>query len=175
MAGRPVSRGALLSLLEAARWAPSSYNEQPWRFVVGTHEEADFRERLQTLLMEGNAWARQAPVLILSAYLPESSRSGDTNRMAFRDLGAAEENLVLQAYDLGLVAHQMAGFDAEAARRLLPDGMEPGTMIAIAHPASPDSLSDKLAEREQRPRRRRPLREFVSIGSASGFADGEGD
>jgi nitroreductase len=164
-----VSSDQLHSILEAARWAPSSFNEQPWRFVVGTREEPEFLSALQDLLMEGNSWARAAPVLILSAYTPTMASDGSENRVALRDLGAAEENLVLQAFDLGLVTHQMGGFDVERARNLLPDDLEPGSMIAVGPPGDPEDLPDPLQEREERPRRRRPLDALVSLGQWDDF------
>ncbi len=166
-----VSSDQLHSILEAARWAPSSFNEQPWRFVVGTREEPEFLSALQDLLMEGNSWARAAPVLILSAYTPTSGRDGSRNRVALRDLGAAEENLVLQAFDLGLVTHQMGGFDVERARKLLPGDLEPGSMIAVGPPGDAEELPDRLKEREERPRRRRPLDTMVSLGHWDDFRD----
>lgn len=170
----PVPRDQLDSILEAARWAPSSFNEQPWRFVVGTREEPEFLEALQDLLMDGNSWALSAPVLILSAYTPTSASDGSENRVALRDLGAAEENLVLQAFDLGLVTHQMGGFDVERARSLLPGDLEPGSMIAVGPPGDPEELPDRLQEREEKPRRRRPLDAIVSLGSWDDFQEPDG-
>lgn len=161
-AERPVEPEKLKSLFEAARWAPSSYNEQPWRFWVATREHPAALERLQSYLTEGNSWAKRAPVLVLSAYKLHRERDGLPNRMAFRDLGAAEQNLALQAFALGLVVHQMEGFDHERAKReLLPDGFEPGTMSAIGYLGDPDTLPEKLRERELRPRVRKPLGEIV--------------
>lgn len=161
-AGRPVEPEKLRIAFEAARWAPSSFNEQPWRFLVATIDDPDWLERLQSYLSPGNAWARKAPVLVASAYHTRFTRNSKPNRMAFRDLGAAEENLFLQAYDLGLVMHQMAGFDHERLKReLLPEGFEPGAMSAIGYAGTPDELPEELREGERKPRQRSPLGEFV--------------
>ena len=149
-------------LLEAARWAPSSYNEQPWRFLVATRAEPEWLERLQGYLAEGNAWAKKAPVLIASAVRTRFSRNDKPNPSAQRDLGAAEENMFLQAFAAGLVMHQMAGFDRERLQReLLPDGFEPGAMTAIGYPGDPEALPENLREREEAPRKRKPLGEIV--------------
>lgn len=158
----PVEPEKLKLLLEAARWAPSSYNEQPWRFLVATREEPEWLERLQSYLSEGNAWAKQAPVLIASAFRTHFSRNEAPNPSALRDLGAAEQNMFLQVCAVGLYMHQMAGFDRERLKRdLLPDGYEAGAMTAIGYPGDPDELSEKLREREGAERKRKPLREFV--------------
>lgn len=159
-----VSPDHLRTVLEAARWAPSSFNEQPWRFLIGSGQHPEFRETLRDLLMEGNAWARRAPVLVLSGYSTHLSRNGKPNRMALRDLGAAEENLLLQATELGLIAHQMAGFDADAARALLPDGVEVGAMTALGWYGDPSDLTEGQAKAEKGPRKRKPLDEIVGFG-----------
>ncbi len=157
-----VEPGKLRTLFEAASWAPSSFNEQPWRFLVATVDEPAWLERLQGYLNRGNAWARRAPVLLASAYRTSFTRGGGHNRVAFRDLGAAEENLFLEAFRQGLVMHQMAGFDHERlGEELLPEGFEPGAMAAIGYPAPADELPEDLRDKERRPRRRRPLEETV--------------
>jgi nitroreductase len=159
---RRVEPELLRTLFEAARWAPSSYNEQPWRFLVATADDAAGIERMRSYLSPGNAWARRAPVLVLSAYRTTFERDGRPNRVAMRDLGAAEQNLALQAFALGLVAHSMAGFDAERAKaELLPDGYEPGALTALGYPGDPATLDERNRERETRPRERRPLSEIV--------------
>lgn len=160
--GQPVEHHKLKLILEAARWAPSSLNEQPWRFLVATTEEPDWLARLQSFLAEGNAWAKAAPVLIASAYRTTFSRNNRPNVSALRDLGAAEENLFLQAFSSGLVMHQMGGFDRERLEKeLLPDGFASGTMIAIGYPGDPEQLPEKLRERERQPRTRKLLSEVV--------------
>lgn len=160
---RPVARELLGSLFEAARWAPSCFNDQPWFFIVATHDDAAGFERLAACLVEGNAWARAAPVLILSVARENFEHNGKPNRHAQHDVGLAVENLVTQAQALDLVVHQMAGFDAERARGTLaiPEGFVPMAMIAVGHPGDPDSLPAPLAERERAPRKRKELRSFV--------------
>jgi nitroreductase len=159
---RPVDEAVLLTLFEAARRAPSSYNEQPWRYWAGTDANPDFRERLQTLLLGGNHWAREAPVLILSGAARFYERNGSLNRHAGHDLGAANLALMLQAHALGLATHPMGGFDALAAAELIGDpNVEPLTMIAAGYPGDPERLSPALREREFARSPRRPVSEFL--------------
>jgi len=160
---RPVEVNKLLSLFEAARWAPSSNNEQPWRFLVATKENKAEYDRLFNCLIEGNQqWAHHAPMLLLSVAKLQFE-DGSPNRHAFHDTGMAAENLVLQATALGLVAHQMAGFRIDQARAdcQIPEGYEPVAMIAVGYPGDPAQLSDRLRAREGQPRVRRPLTEFL--------------
>jgi nitroreductase len=162
ISGEPVELDKLKLILEAARWAPSSSNEQPWRFLVATTEEPEWLARLQGYLVEGNAWAKAAPALIASTYRITFSRNNRPNVSALRDLGAAEENLFLQAFAAGLVMHQMGGFDRHRLKQeLLPEGFEPGTMIAIGYPGDPEELPENLREREHQPRKRKLLSEVV--------------
>ena len=164
---RPVEADTLRMLFEAARWAPSSNNEQPWRFIVATKDHATEWNRLFDCLVEGNqTWAFQAPVLMLSIASLNFEDDGKPNRHAFHDTGLAVENLVLQATAGGLVAHQMAGFDVEKARADLriPAGHEPVAMIAIGYPGNPNVLPERLRERELRPRSRRPIGEWTFWG-----------
>ncbi len=164
---RPVEVRTLASLFEAARWAPSCFNEQPWRFFVARREDGAAFERLASFLVEGNAWARQAAVLVVTAASTTFAHNKKQNRHAWYDVGQATLSLVLQGQALGLASHQMAGFDAERARAELgmPDGIEPVTMVAIGHRGAADTLPAALAERERAPRTRRPLAGTV-------FADG---
>jgi nitroreductase len=164
---QPVGPDMLLTLLEAARWAPSSSNEQPWRFVVATREEPADYDRLLACLLEGNRkWAYRAPVLILSVARMDFEEDGRPNRHAFHDVGLATENLLLQATALGLVAHPMAGFDIEKARADLkiPSGYEPVAMIAVGYPGELSVLPDYLQQRELKPRERKPLTEIAFSG-----------
>ncbi|MEQ1795194.1 MAG: nitroreductase family protein [Nitrospira sp.] len=164
---RPVGRDALLTLFEAARWAPSSSNEQPWRFVVATKEEPADYDRLLGCLLEGNRkWASRAPVLILSVARMNFEDEAKPNRHAFHDTGLATENLLLQATALGLVAHPMAGFDIEKAQADLkiPSGYEPVAMIAVGYPGELSVLPDYLQQRELKPRERKPLTEIAFSG-----------
>lgn len=164
---RLVELQQLRSLLEAARWAPSSNNEQPWRFIVASKEHQTDWNRLFECLAEGNRrWAFRAPILILSIARMHFEDDGRPNRHAFHDTGLATENLVLQATAQGLVAHQMAGFDVEKARADLriPAGYEPVAMIAVGYPGDPAVLPERLRERELRPRIRRPIGGWAFLG-----------
>ena len=161
---KPVEAEKLRILFEAARWAPSSNNEQPWRFIVANKDNETEWSRLLACLVEVNRiWAHRAPVLILSVASLNFEDDSTPNRHAFHDTGMAVENLVLQATALGLSAHQMAGFDVEKARADLkiPSGYEPVAMIAVGYPGDPAQLSDRLRAREAQPRVRKPLTEFV--------------
>jgi len=164
---RPIEPEKLRSLCEAARWAPSSNNEQPWRFIVANKDYETEWNRLLACLVEGNRkWAYRAPVLILSVASLNFEDDSTLNRHAFYDTGMAVENLVLQATALGLSAHQMAGFDVEKARADLkiPSGYEPVAMIAVGYPGDLASLPDRLRERELQPRSRRPISEWTFSG-----------
>jgi nitroreductase len=165
---RAVERHKILALLEAARWAPSCFNEQPWRYLVFDGSDPEAIERARQLLVEGNAWARKAPVLMLSVARDSFEPDGAPNRHAQHDVGLASENLVLQAVALGLVAHQMAGFDMERARREfhIPDGFTPMAMIAIGYPyrGSFDDIAEKLRTKELAPRQRKPIEEIAFFG-----------
>ena len=157
----------LRMLFEAARWAPSSNNEQPWRFIVATKDHETEWNRLLACLVEGNRkWASRAPALILSVASLNFQEDSTPNRHAFHDTGMAVENLVLQATALGLSTHQMAGFDVEKARADLkiPSGYEPVAMIAVGYPGDLASLSDRLRERELRPRSRQFISEWTFFG-----------
>jgi nitroreductase len=161
---QPIEADKLHMLFEAARWAPSSNNEQPWRFIVATKDHETEWNRLLACLVEGNRkWAYRAPVLILSVASLNFEDDSKPNRHAFHDTGMAVENLVLQATALGLATHQMAGFDVEKARADLkiPSGYEPVAMIAVGYPGDPALLSDRLRARETQPRVRKPVTEFV--------------
>jgi nitroreductase len=162
-----VDSEVLVSLMEAARWAPSSMNEQPWSFIVATKaNKADF-DRLLGCLVEFNfQWAQHAPVLLLSAARLTFASTGELNRHAFHDVGQAIANLTFQAMVSGLVVHQIAGFDVEKARRefLIPQDYEPVAVAAIGYPGTPASLPEKLRNRDASPRQRKPLTSFVFEG-----------
>jgi nitroreductase len=166
-ADRMIEPEKLRSLLEAARWAPSSYNEQPWSFIVATKEHPAEYARLLSCLVEGNVrWAQYAPVLMLSVAKLAFERNQKPNRHAFHDVGLAVENLVIQGMALGLFVHQMAGFHADRAREVyeIPEGHEPVAAIAIGYLDDPGRLPDDLRERELAPRTRKSLESFVFSG-----------
>ncbi|HAX80143.1 MAG TPA: nitroreductase [Cyanobacteria bacterium UBA11372] len=163
-ADRLVEPEKLCSVLEAAKWAASSYNEQPWSFIIATKDNQAEFARLLSCLAEGNQeWAKNAPVLMLSVAKLYFQRNGTENRHAFHDVGAAAANLAIQATALGLLIHQMAGFDVPKARELynIPEGYDPVAAIALGYLGDPETLSERLQQREFAPRTRKPLEEFV--------------
>jgi nitroreductase len=164
---RPVGHEELRSLLEAARWAASSYNQQPWHFIVATKEDPREYERLLGCIVPANAlWAASAPVLMLSVAKLNYDTNGAPNRHALYDVGQATANLAIQATALGLALHQMGGFDMERARAAfsIPEGYEPVAAIAVGYPGDPASLPESLRARASAPRTRRELEEFVFTG-----------
>jgi nitroreductase len=166
-ADRSVAPRVLCSLFEAARWAPSSFNEQPWSFIVARRDEADEFARLLACLVAANqAWARRAPVLAVSVAALEFARDGRPNRHALHDVGLAAAQLTLQAGALGLAVHQMAGIDRDKVRATygIPEGFEPVTALAIGYPGESASPPQELGDRERAPRRRKPLSEFIFAG-----------
>lgn len=166
-ADRPVSDDDLRSLFEAARWAESSYNEQPWTYILATKGEPDEFDRLLSCLVEGNqGWAADAPVLALGCTSLRFTRNGKPNAAAIHDLGLASATLTLEATARGLVVHQMIGILPDKARELyvIPEGVQPVTGLAIGYAADPSTLSEKYRERDLAPRSRKPLNEFVFDG-----------
>ncbi len=164
-ATRPVERPKLLSLFEAARWAPSGNNRQPWHFIVGASDHPEDHAVLAGTLNERNRrWAQYAPVLIL--VVAQLASQPGKELASLYDVGLAVGNLTAQAVDLGLVTRQMDGFDAEQARMVLgiPEGYAPVVVIALGYPGSPEALPDDLRERELAPRSRKPLEDFVFAG-----------
>jgi nitroreductase len=163
-ADREVSRDTLARVFEAARWAPSSGNEQPWRFIVGLRGTETHDKIFQALVPGNQKWAGKAPVLVIGTAAKNWSKGGSPNRFALHDLGAADACLVLEAASTGLAAHQMAGYDEAKARELLgiPNDFLAGSVIAIGYQADPENLGDaSLIERELAPRNRKPLSEVV--------------
>ena len=164
---RVVEPEKLQSLFEAARWAPSSFNEQPWSFIVATKQKQEEHARLLSCLVEGNQrWARLAPVLMVSVAKLDFEKTGKPNRHAFHDVGLAMGNMLVQATALGLVVHQMAGFFPERVREIygVPDGFEPVAAIAIGYAGDVEVLPEPLREREFSERTRKPVSSFVFQG-----------
>jgi nitroreductase len=157
----------LIVLLEAARWAASSYNEQPWRFVVARKADGSLYDRLLGILEPFNqGWAKTAPVLMITAAKRHFTHTGAINLHALHDTGAALAQLFLQATALGLHAHGMAGFNREKARIELgiPDDFELGAAAAIGYLGSPDDLAQPYKDRELSPRQRKPLSDIIFGG-----------
>ncbi|MBL3593408.1 MAG: nitroreductase family protein [Synergistaceae bacterium] len=158
----------LASLFEAARWAPSAFNEQPWRFLVATQEEPQAHATMLSCLVEANqTWAVKAPVLAVLLTKKTFSHNGKSNRWFHHDAGLALENLLLQAVAGGLVGHPMAGFDRDRIREIyaVPDDFDPVTAVALGYPGDPQELDDELRSRELAPRERLPLEQTVFSGS----------
>jgi nitroreductase len=171
-ADRPVSEEDLRALFEAARWAASSFNEQPWSYLVATKAEPEAFERLLSCLVEGNqAWAKAAPVLAFGCTSLRFALNNKPNAAAVHDLGLASASLTLEATARGLFVHQMIGILPDKARALyrIPEGVQPLTGLAIGYAADPSSLPEKYRERDLAPRTRKPLAEFV-FGQAWGSA-----
>ena len=166
ISGRTVEREKLATLFEAARWAPSCFNEQPWCYVIATQDDSESFERMASCLVDGNAWAKSAYLLGLSIAKPRFARGGKPNIHAWHDVGAASLNLFLQATELGLYMHEMAGFNRERAKEVigLDDDHEPVAMIAIGYPADPAALPEPLRVKESAPRERRGVEQFVFMG-----------
>ena len=163
-AGREVSPAVLKKVFEAARWAASSNNEQPWRFLVGWRGDSTWLKINEILVGANRAWAHRAPVLILGVAHTRFRKNGAENRFALYDLGAASSYLTLQAAALGLTTHQMAGYNQEAARKALgiPEEYALGSVIALGYQGEPSALGDAtLIERETTARTRKPLDEIV--------------
>lgn len=164
---KSVSPEILRSLFEAARWAPSSSNEQPWAFVVGTKEDpATFGKILGTLVEFNQNWAKHAPVLVLAVSELAFARNKNPNRNAFYDTGAAVSQLTTEATSRGLFVHQMAGFDAHKAIETfqIPPDWEPIAVFTIGYPGDPQSLPQPLRDRELAPRKRKSIAEFIMSG-----------
>jgi len=165
---RAVEPEKLRSLFEAARWAASSGNQQPWFYIVATKDDPEnFQKVLSTLVETNQVWAKNAPVLALSAARTLNEQTGKPNRHAFHDVGAASATLALEASALGLEIHQMGGVLPDKAREVfgIPEGFEVVAGIALGYPGDPNSLAEKLKERELAPRTRKPESSFVFTGS----------
>jgi hypothetical protein len=152
-ADRDVAAADLKTIFEAARWAPSSYNEQPWRFFVGHRGSETYSKILGALVPFNQDWAKGAPVLVLGLARTRFSHNDTPNNYAAHDLGAV----------LGLAAHQMAGFDWAKAREAfaIPDAFAMGSVMAIGYRGELTDMEEKFQAQEQAPRSRKPLSEIV--------------
>jgi len=161
---RPVEPQKLASILEAARWAMSCSNAQPWRYLIATHENPSEFDRMLSCLVEKNQqWARTAPVLMVSVAETIFENNGAPNRHAGYDVGAASAMLTIQAEALGLHVHQMAGFDAKKVKTEygLPEHFEPMTAMAVGYLGSPDSIPEGFRKGEVTPGTRKPVSAFA--------------
>jgi nitroreductase len=160
-ASRPVTREQLAALLEAARWAPSCNGDEPWRYLVWDRSrDAEGWQKAFECLSEGNRkWCRHVPMLMLSCAGSIFGHSGKPNRWGQHDTGMADLSIALEAVTLGLIVHQMGGFDAQQARTTfaIPEEYTPMAMIAVGYQASPDVLDEETMQKELKPRSRKPL------------------
>jgi nitroreductase len=165
MAGEPITESELMRLFEAARWAPSTYNEQEWRFLYARRDGQHWPTFFDLLAAANQAWCVNAGVLVVVLSHKVFARNGKPNPVHTFDTGAAFENLALQGASMNLVVHGMAGFDRDRARTALavPDDYAVEAMIAIGRPGDPAALPDDLREREV-PTGRKPVREFAREG-----------
>jgi nitroreductase len=163
-ADREVSNVELVKVFEAARWSASAYNEQPWRFLVGSRNSLTYKKIFSSLIGFNQNWAAAVPVLILGVASTRFAHNGNPNAYALYDLGAAASAITLQAAALGLKTHSMAGFDQVAARQALeiPESYAIGAVIALGYQGEPSALAkEELIALETTPRTRKPLSEFV--------------
>ncbi len=169
-ADRIVSKEDLFSLFEAARWAPSSYNEQPWRFILATKDQPNEFEKLLSCLVPANQeWAKYASALVLGVSHLLFDRNGKENKAAIHDLGAAVSHLSFEATARGISVHQMIGIEPEIAKKAynVPNDYEVLTSFAIGYTDLSGDVSDELNERDQTPRERRKISEFVYLNDWS--------
>jgi nitroreductase len=166
---RPVSHEQLLALTEAARWAPSCFGDQPWRYLIcDRFTEPQAWEKAFSCLAEGNqAWCTAVPVLLLSCADSRFARNDKPNRFGAHDTGAASFGMCLQAASMGLMTHQMGGFDAEKISSLfsIPERYQPMAMMAVGYQLPEERLPEQFRDKELAPRARNPLARHFFLGS----------
>lgn len=163
----PIDNEKIMSLLEAARWTPSCFNEQPWSFIIFKKEnQEEFSKIIGVLSSRNQLWAKNAPLIVLSVARINFERNGKFNKHSLHDVGAAVTNLTLQATSMGLFVHQMAAFDAEKAKEQfnIPEGFEPVAAIAISYYGNQDDLSKEFIKSETLERNRKFINEFTFEG-----------
>jgi nitroreductase len=168
MTGEPIKDDELMRMFEAARWAPSTFNEQEWRFLYGRNNSANWNTFFNLLVPANQAWCKNAGVLLVVLSKKTFTHNGKPNPVHTFDSGCAFENLALQGCSMGLVVHGMAGFDREKARNDLkvPDDFQVEAMVAIGRPGDPDQLPAELREREK-PSDRKKIKEIAREGTFS--------
>ena len=174
-AAKPVSREQLITLLEAGRWAPSCNGDEPWRYLIWdkSRDPAGWQKAFDVLSENNKKWVKNVPVIMLSCAGSIFGATGKPNRWTQHDTGAASVSMALQAASMGLMVHQMGGFDAEKARAAFDIHAEytPMAMIAIGYQAAPDVLDEETKKKELTPRARKPLAEkFFEGGWGKGVA-----
>lgn len=166
-ADKPVPHQTLARIFEAARWAASCFNEQPWIFLVTTKDSPDDYQKALNCLVEFNQnWVKTAPVLVLAFARKNFHRNGKPNPHAWHDVGLAVAGLTVQATFEGLHVHQMAGIESDKIRKTyaIPDDVDPVTAFVIGYVGQPSALPKDLAERENDERTRNPQSDFVFHG-----------
>jgi nitroreductase len=160
---KPVEMHQLKTIFSAGQWAASSFNEQPWRFVIGVKADQVWQRIFDSLVPSNQSWAKAAPVLYASFAKKTFSHNGAPNRVAQHDVGAASAQIAMQATALGLHAHGMAGFDAEKLKAsfAVPEDFEPVACWALGYRGDPETLSEKQKQMEIQPRQRKPLSDWV--------------
>jgi nitroreductase len=164
---QPIEPEKIMSLFEAMRWAPSSFNGQPWRVVYATKDKPELFEKLASLLNEGNSWAKNAYLLLVICSVQNFEYNNKPNKHHQYDTGAGIENLFLQAVSMDLVAHEMAGYDEEKSYELLKipkDKVKSMAMMAIGYPGDVSALSEDLQQRQQGKRERKSIEEVAFEG-----------
>jgi len=175
MSGESISDKELMTLFEAARWAPSSYNDQPWHFVYAKRDTPQWDNLYNSLVEFNQSWTKHAAALIAVVVRTTFAPDGDAARngvggkpsaTALFDAGAAWQNLALQGYKMGLVVHGMGGFDTKKATKLLnvPEGYEVIAFIAVGKPGPIEQLPEYLHDAEKNHSGRRPIEKFVFEG-----------
>jgi len=172
---RPVTREQLKVLLEAGRWAPSCNGDEPWRYLIWdkVRDPQGWQKAYDCLNENNKKWVKNVPLLMLSCAGSAFEATGKPNRWTQHDTGAASVSMALQAVAMGLVIHQMGGWDAEKARAAfaIPTEYTPMAMIAVGYQASPDILDEETKAKELRPRGRKPVAErFYEGGWGKGVA-----
>ncbi len=168
---RPISKEDLQSIFEAARWAASSFNEQPWRYIIATRDNTEEFEKMLSCLMEANqSWAKNCSVVGLGVVKMTFTQNDKPNRVAIHDLGLASGNLTVEATSRGLYVHQMGGIFPDKAREVygIPDDFEAVTGIAVGYLSEDENSLEELKKRDLSPRERRPISETIFTGQWDG-------
>ena len=168
-ASKVVTPEQVIALIEAARWAPSCFGDEPWRFIVWNKntDAASWQKAFDTLVPFNQGWVKDSPILILAAANTLFGHNGKENRWGAYDTGAATENICLQATALGLMAHQMGGFEADKVRAAfaIPEQFQLMAMVSVGYPADVSTLTGEVLERETAARKRKPLGEVFFAGA----------
>jgi len=166
LSGEPITRDQLMTLLDAVRWAPSSYNEQPWRVIYALRDTEAWEPMFNLLVPPNQAWAVNAAALFLFVGKKTFSMNGKPNPVFKYDVGSAWQNLALQATAMGLCAHGMGGYNANQAPAVLgiPDEFEPCAMAAVGHPGNVNDLPEDRRDGE-RPKGRKAIEEYAFEGA----------